>query len=206
MHISEGVLSAPVLVTGAAVAAAGVAVGLKKMDSEKIPQVAVLSSAFFVASLIHLPIGPSSAHLIMNGVNGLLLGWLSFPSILVALALQAILFQFGGITVLGINTVNMALPAVICYYLFSRLVNRQQEALSLAAAFACGFLAVFLSGIFVAVSLLFTEESFMSVAKLIVVAHVPIMIIEGIITLFCVAFLKRVKPELLGVIYEKGSQ
>ena len=126
MHISEGVLSAPVLVTGAVLAAAGVAVGLKKMDYEKIPQVAVLSSAFFVASLIHVPIGPSSIHLIINGINGLLLGWLCFPSILVALSLQAILFQFGGITVLGINTVNMALPGVICYYLFNRLVNQKR--------------------------------------------------------------------------------
>ena len=126
MHISEGVLSAPVLVTGAVLAAAGVAVGLKKIDYEKIPQVAVLSSAFFVASLIHVPIGPSSIHLIINGINGLLLGWLCFPSILVALSLQAILFQFGGITVLGINTVNMALPGVICYYLFNRLVSQKR--------------------------------------------------------------------------------
>jgi len=205
MHISEGVLSAPVLITGAVLAAAGVAVGLKKMDSDKIPQVAVLSSAFFVASLIHVPIGPSSVHLILNGINGLLLGWLCFPSILVALALQAILFQFGGITVLGVNTVNMALPGVICYYLFSRLVNRERRLISLATAFACGFLSVFFSGILVALSLLFTEQSFMSVAKLIVVAHLPVMIIEGIITLFCVAFLHRVKPELLGGIYGKGS-
>jgi len=205
MHISEGVLSAPVLITGAVLAAAGVAVGLKKMDSDKIPQVAVLSSAFFVASLIHVPIGPSSVHLILNGINGLLLGWLCFPSILVALALQAILFQFGGITVLGVNTVNMALPGVICYYLFSRLVNRERGLISLAAAFTCGFLSVFFSGILVALSLLFTEQSFMSVAQLIIVAHLPIMIIEGIITLFCVAFLHRVKPELLGGIYGKGS-
>jgi len=205
MHISEGVLSAPVLVAGVAMAAAGVSVGLKKMDYERIPQVAVLSSAFFVASLIHVPIGPSNAHLILNGINGLLLGWLCFPSILVALALQALLFQFGGITVLGINTVNMALPGLICYYLFSRLVNREKGPISLAAAFACGLLAVFLSGVLVALSLLFTEESFMSVAKLIVLAHVPVMIIEGIITLFCVAFLKRVKPELLGGIHEKRS-
>ncbi|GAG45255.1 unnamed protein product, partial [marine sediment metagenome] len=95
MHISEGVLSAPVLVTGAALAAAGVSVGLRKMDYEKIPQVAVLSSAFFVASFIHVPIGPANAHLILNGISGILLGWLCFPSILVALALQAILFQFG---------------------------------------------------------------------------------------------------------------
>jgi len=205
MHISEGVLSAPVLVTGAVLAAAGVSVGLRKMDYEKIPQVAVLSSAFFVASLIHVPIGPSSVHLIINGINGLLLGWLCFPSILVALALQAILFQFGGITVLGINTINMALPGVICYYLFSRLVNRQKRLISLAAAFSCGFLAVFLSGILVALSLLFTEKSFMSVARLILLAHLPVMIIEGIITLFCVAFLARVKPELLGGIYGKRS-
>jgi cobalt/nickel transport system permease protein len=205
MHISEGVLSAPVLFTGAALAAAGVSVGLKKMDYEKIPQVAVLSSAFFVASLIHVPVGPSSVHLIINGINGLLLGWLCFPSILVALALQAILFQFGGITVLGVNTVNMALPGVICYYLFSRLVNQERRLVSLTAAFACGFLSVFFSGILVASSLLFTEQSFISVAKLIIVAHLPVMIIEGIITLFCVAFLQRVKPEVLGGIYGKGS-
>jgi len=205
MHISEGVLSAPVLVTGAVLAAAGVSVGLRKMDYEKIPQVAVLSSAFFVASFIHVPIGPANAHLILNGISGILLGWLCFPSILVALALQAILFQFGGITVLGINTVNMALPGVTCYYLFSRLVKRERGLLSPAAAFACGFLAVFLSGILVALCLLFTEESFMSVARLILLAHLPVMIIEGIITLFCVAFLARVKPELLGGIYGKGS-
>jgi len=205
MHISEGVLSAPVLVTGAVLAAAGVSVGLRKMDYEKIPQVAVLSSAFFVASFIHVPIGPANAHLILNGISGILLGWLCFPSILVALALQAILFQFGGITVLGINTVNMALPGVICYYIFSRLVKRERGLLSSAAAFTCGFLAVFLSGILVALCLLFTEESFMSVARLILLAHLPVMIIEGIITLFCVAFLARVKPELLGGIYGKRS-
>jgi cobalt/nickel transport system permease protein len=204
MHISEGVLSAPVLVTGAALAVAGISVGLKKMDYEKIPQVAVLSSAFFVASLIHVPIGPSSVHLILNGINGLLLGWLCFPSILVALALQAILFQFGGITVLGVNTVTMALPAVIGYYLFGRLIKEENRILSLAAAFACGFFSVLLSGILVAVALLSTGESFISAAKLILLAHIPVMIIEGIITLFCVAFLKKVKPELLEGVYEKG--
>ncbi|MCD6264393.1 MAG: cobalt transporter CbiM [Deltaproteobacteria bacterium] len=205
MHISEGVLSAPVLITGAVLAAAGISVGLKKMDSDKIPLVAVLSSAFFVASLIHVPIGPSSVHLIINGINGLLLGWMCFPSILVGLALQSILFQFGGITVLGVNTVTMALPGVICYYLFSRLVNREKSLISLTAAFACGFLSVLFSGILVAIALVFTQESFMSVAKLIILAHLPVMIIEGIITLFCVAFLHRVKPELLGGIYGKAT-
>ncbi|MGD9383870.1 MAG: cobalt transporter CbiM, partial [Desulfobacterales bacterium] len=136
MHISEGVLSAPVLVTGAALAVAGISVGLKKMDYEKIPEAAVLSAAFFVASLIHVPMGPSNVHLVLNGINGLLLGWLCFPSILVALALQAILFQFGGITVLGVNTVIMALPGLMGYYLFGGLIKGKNRRLSLAAAFA----------------------------------------------------------------------
>ena len=57
MHISEGVLSTPVLLSGAALTVVGTAIGLKKMDYDRIPQVAVLSAAFFVASLIHVPIG-----------------------------------------------------------------------------------------------------------------------------------------------------
>ena len=114
MHISEGVIAAPVLIAGAAGAVAGCAIGLKKLDMENTPKVAVLSSAFFVASLIHVPIGPTSVHLVLNGLVGFLLGWISFPALLVALLLQAVLFQFGGITTLGVNTVVMALPAVAC--------------------------------------------------------------------------------------------
>ena len=205
MHISEGVLSAPVLVAGAALAAGGVAIGLKKMDHEKIPQVAVLSSAFFVASLIHVPVGPSNVHLIVNGISGLLLGWLCFPAMLVALGLQAILFQFGGVTVLGVNTVIMALPGVICYYLFGGLVRQERRLISGVSAFLCGSFAIFLSGILVAFSLVFTQESFFSAAMLILVAHLPVMIIEGIITLFCMAFLRRVKPELFGGVNEKTA-
>jgi cobalt/nickel transport system permease protein len=180
-----------------------VAVGLKKMDHEKIPQVAVLSSAFFVASLIHVPVGPSNAHLIINGINGLLLGWLCFPAMLIALGLQAVLFQFGGVTVLGVNTVTMALPGVTCYYLFRGLVRHDRRLISGISAFLCGSLAVFLSGILVAFCLVFTQESFLSAAMLILLAHLPVMIIEGIITLFCLAFLRSVKPELFGGINGK---
>ena len=58
MHISEGVLSPAVLAGGAALAVAGTAIGLKKLDYEAIPRVAILSAAFFVATLIHVPVGP----------------------------------------------------------------------------------------------------------------------------------------------------
>ncbi|HPC03458.1 MAG TPA: cobalt transporter CbiM [Syntrophales bacterium] len=197
MHISEGVLSMPILAAGVAVAAAGVAVGMKKMGGDSIPKVAVLSSAFFVASLVHVPIGPTSVHLVLNGLLGILLGWPAFPAILVALFLQAMLFQFGGWTTLGINTVNMALPAVLCFYFFHGAAEGGTNRAAALAGFGAGFLSVALSGLFVAVTLALSEGAFLDAAKVIFLAHLPVMVIEGIVTSVCILFLRRVKREIL---------
>jgi cobalt/nickel transport system permease protein len=197
MHISEGVLSASVLVTGVILTAGGVTLGLKKMDYEKIPEVAVLTSAFFVASLIHIPIGPSSVHLVLNGLMGLLLGWSAFPAILVGLGLQALLFQFGGLTSLGVNTFNMAFPAVVSFYLF-RVLNRGYNRYTfIFSGFLCGVIGILGGALLVALSLVTTGEAFLTAAKLIVIAHLPIMIIEGVITATAVVSLNKVRPELL---------
>jgi cobalt/nickel transport system permease protein len=199
MHISEGVLSAPVLIAGAVLAVAGVAVGLRKMSYDKIPQVAVLSSAFFVASLIHVPVGPSAAHLVLNGLLGIILGWMAFPSILVALALQALLFQFGGFTTLGVNTVSMATPAVVAYLLFSPFARKANMTLVAVAGFLAGAAGIAGGALLVAFALISTGESFVNVAKVIFVTHIPIMAIEGVVTAFCLVFLRKVKPEILEV-------
>jgi cobalt/nickel transport system permease protein len=196
MHISEGVLSGSVLISGAALAAAGTGIGLKKLDYDQIAKAGMLSAAFFVASLIHVPIGPSNAHLILNGLVGILLGWAAFPAILVALILHGVFFQFGGITTLGVNTIIMALPAVFCYLIFGKLIHKSSRTAAVAA-FACGFLSVLISGVIVGLSLIFTEENFLKVSGIIIAAHIPVMIIEGIVTAACVAFLRKVRPEML---------
>lgn len=202
MHISEGILSPPVLVAGAALSVAGTAVGLKKLDYDRIPQVAILSAGFFVACLVHVPIGPASAHLILNGLMGLFLGWVAFPAILIGLVLQAVLFQFGGLTSLGVNCLNMALPAVLCFYAFRAGIRAKNMAFSMTASFLCGSMAVLLGSLMLALSLVFTGEHFLVVAKVVVIAHLPVMVIEGLITALCVRFLKRVKPEILEVLYD----
>ena len=206
MHISEGVLSAPVLVTGAVLSFAGVAIGLKKMDYEKLPEVGVLSSVFFVASLIHVPIGPAAAHLVLNGICGLILGWMAFPAILTGLALQAILFQFGGLTTLGINTFNMALPAVLVGFMCGRFIRSPNVATRGVAEFIAGAGAIFGSGMLVATSLIATGESFYAAAKLVVPVHVPVMVMEGIITIFIIEFVRRVRPEMLRDISLEASR
>ena len=198
MHISEGVLSPTILIAGAALTAAGTAVGLKKLETEEIPSLGILSAAFFVGSLVHVPAGPASVHLVLNGLLGLILGWKAFPAILVGLALQALLFQYGGLTSLGVNTLNMALPAIISYYLFGWGVRiGAKQLVFTGTAFAAGASAVLISGIFVGFSLYLTGEAFLPAAKLVVLAHVPVMLIEGGLTTACALFLRRAKPELL---------
>jgi cobalt/nickel transport system permease protein len=201
MHISEGVLSAPVLLSGAAIAAVGTAVGVKRLDYDRIPQAAILSAAFFVASLVRVPVGPSSIHLILNGLVGLLLGWVAFPAILVGLILQVLLFQFGGFTTLGVNAVIMGMPAVVSFYTFRSGVRSQKSAVALVASFLCGAGAVFLGALMVGIALFLTGEQFLAVSEVVVIAHVPVMVIEGLITAFCVKFFKRVEPEILEGVY-----
>ncbi len=197
MHISEGVLSAPVLLTGAFLSLVGLAIGLKNMKNEDIPKVAVLSSAFFVASLIHVPIGPTSAHLVLNGLVGMILGLGAFPSIFVALILQALLFQFGGLTTLGVNTFAMAMPAVLCYYLFRGILRRSKNTAFLGG-FLGGGLSLLIAAILISIALIETEKSFISIAGTLLAMHLPVAVIEGIITGFVVVYLKKVKPEALG--------
>ena len=200
MHISEGVLSPAVLAGGAGLAAVGTAIGLKKLDYEAIPRVAILSAAFFVASLIHVPVGPVGVHLVLNGLMGLLLGWMAVPAILIALFLQALLFQFGGLTVLGVNTVTMAAPAVFSFYSYRGFLRRQ-GIFAAVGAFACGVTGILLSGVLMAAALITTGQAFSQVAELVLLAHIPVMVIEGIITLFVFLFLKKVRPEMLEGIY-----
>ncbi len=196
MHISEGVLSGPVLGAGAVLTLGCTTLGLKKINFDQMVHVAILASAFFVASLIHVNIGPVSVHLILNGVVGLLLGLAAFPAILTALVLQSLLFQYGGLTALGVNTVIMAVPAITVHYLFLPLLGRS-SALNFTAGFLSGLVSVGGSCMLLGAALWFTDEQFLKTSLAIITAHLPVMIIEGIITGFCISFLVQVYPEIL---------
>ena len=80
MHISDGVLSAPVLTAGFAGTAVLAAVTMRKMEMEEVPKISVITSVFFISSLIHVPLGPTSVHLILNGLVGVVLDDVDFDT------------------------------------------------------------------------------------------------------------------------------
>ena len=198
MHIAEGVLSPPILAAGYALTAVGTALGLRRLDYDKLMTVAILAATFFVGSLIHVPIGPSSAHLILNGLLGVLLGWAVFPAILAALALLALLFQYGGLVVLGVNSFTMAFSGLVAWYVFLGITRLWPGPRGLrVAAFCGGAVGVLGAGLLTALALAFSDEGFFAAARLLFLAHLPIMLIEGLITMFTVGFIARVRPEML---------
>ncbi len=197
MHLSEGIVSMPILLGGGVLTTIGTMVGLKKIDLDHIMTTAMLSSTFFVASLIHVPIGPGSVHLLLNGLMALILGWGCVPAILVALILQAVFFQYGGLTVLGVNTVIIAGGGLLGSCCFrSMLQNPKQRKL---AGFLAGFLSVACAALLLCGTLVSTSQGFTATARIVFVAHLPVMAVEGVMTMCIVSFLAKVQPEILGL-------
>ena len=198
MHISEGVLSAGMLAFGWAGTIAGVSYGLRKTDPDKIIKTALISSAFFLASLVNVRIGPSSTHLTLLAPMGLILGQAVFPAVFVALLLQAVLFGFGGIVVLGANTFIMGSASFITHIIFGRLIRESSGRFRvMILSFMAGAFAVVIGACLVGIFLMMTDGNFSGAVKVLLTAHIPVAIMEGCVTSFLIIWLKKSAPEIL---------
>ncbi len=201
MHLMDGVVTAPYIVGGYAAAAGLCAWSAYKIRDEEIPRIAVFTAAFFCASLIHFPVGPTSVHLLFNGLVGVILGRRAIIAFLIGLFLQAALFSHGGFSVIGLNTCIFGIPALMVGYLYHWFLGKK-ESMRFMAGMVCGALGVLFSGLLLMLILIFCQkDSFRTLAHFIFVAHLPVMMIEGLVTGFTVQFLSKVQPVLL-----KGGQ
>lgn len=227
MHIPDGLLPAPVCIGGYAVTGLATWYSLRQINrranpSEDVPKAALLTAAFFVASSIHIPIPPASVHLVLNGLLGVVLGYYAFPAILIGLFFQAVMFGHGGLTTLGVNAAMMGIPALLSYHLFQLHSRFEQPRLArsgpkhseptnrlptnrfvigfafLAGAFGLGLAAlIFLVLIITTIPSGFDAATEQAALYGLTLAHLPLMVLEGVFTAMLVLFLQRVKPELL---------
>ena len=195
MHISEGILSGGVLAVGWAGTVAGISCGLKRTNPDKIIQTALISSAFFLASLVNIRTGPSSTHLTLLAPMGLILGHAVFPAVFTALLLQALLFHFGGLLVLGVNTFVMGFASLATYLVFGRMIRKGSWVITMS--FMAGAFAVMIAAVIAGMLLMMTDSNFAGAVKVLFIAHAPVAVIEGCVTSFLVMWLKRAAPEFL---------
>lgn len=196
MHISEGVLNGEILAISGVISALALGFSVKKVKFEDVPKVSVMSAIFFIASFIHVPIGVTSVHLILSGLVGAFLGLSSLLAIFVALFLQGLLFGYGGLTSLGVNFIIIAFPSLFGYLFFSLKSNSKiQRGIY---DFLVGFVPILVSALLLSLVLALNGDEFLPIAYLAFISNLPIMIIEGIITLFALRFIKKVAPQFLG--------
>jgi len=221
MHIPDGYLPIGVTLSGYAVAGLLTWYSLKKINNKypkelkaneqrkdprgEIPKASLLTAAFIVASLIHIPVPPTTVHLMLSGLMGMLLGYYAVPAILIGITLQAIMFHHGGITTIGINTINFAIPALLSYFLFSNLIRKiklNTKSLSLIG-FTAGIFGSALSVLmFTLILVIFipTELSVIQEKQAIFtlsLAHIPVILIEGVFSALLLAYLYKTKPKII---------
>lgn len=195
MHIADGVLGFEATIVVSTISAIALFKAIKELKNEDISITAVCSAMFFIASFIHIPFGVTQIHLILLGVIGILISWSSLVSIFVALLLQALLLGYGGISSLGVNLFIMAMPAVIIYYLYNlQIIKNLNDKIKF---FLVGFLGTFFATLFLTMILYFSKEEFNYVVFSIFGVNIITMVIEGIVSMFLLLFIKKVYPKIL---------
>lgn len=149
MHIPDGFLSTPVWAAAGAVSLPSLAyiarLAEPKPEDRRIPLMGIMGAFVFAAQMINFPVGAgTSGHLVGGALLAITLGPASACVVMTAiLAVQALLFQDGGVLALGANVFNMALAGVFAgylpYYVFGASRHRR------VAIFFGGFLSVFTS-------------------------------------------------------------
>lgn len=194
MHLADGVLSTPVIIATYGASIGALAIAAKGIEEEDIPKISLMSATFFAASLISIPVPPTSVHPLLCGLIGIILGKRAALAFFPALLLQALLFKHGGITSLGANTTMLFIPAYISYLLYNKLPIKKP----LIRAGLVGAASVIMTVIILIILLALTDQRFaqgdFSVAKIAMVGHLPILIGESIITGFAVQFIEKNKP------------
>ncbi len=197
VHISDGVLPPAMLAAGFLLALILLFFSMRGMLIEEIPKISLITAALFVASLVHFPVGPTSVHLVMNGLAGILLGRRAFIGVFVALTLQAVFFQHGGLSVLGVNAFNIGVPALLAWQMFERRRGLESPRLEVVFGALAGGLAVLASVLMVSLELMALGEAFNEISLLVIGAHLPVILIESLVVGGAAGFLIRVKPEML---------
>ena len=156
----------------------------------------LFSAAFFVASTIHIAVGIGSVHLLLNGIAGLFLGWRVFPAFLIALTLQALMFSFGGLAVLGVNLCIMALPAVVVRLsVFPWLKANVCRQRLIVSGILSGVIGVGGAALLASCVLAFDgSNQYHDLISLLLVSHLPVFVVDSLISVGVLLTLTKMLP------------
>lgn len=205
LHIPDGLLSLLISLVAWLLAVVALAAAVQRsqrdFDERLAPLAGIMAAFIFAGQMINFPVaGGTSGHLVGATLAAIVLG----PSLGVlvmaaVIALQALLFQDGGLLAMGANMLVMGVvPALVGYGLHRLVANRPQRRLQLAGAGVAAWLSVMAAALFTALLLGFSNTiSFSVVVPVMLGVHALIGIGEAIITVAALGFIYNTRPQLL---------
>jgi cobalt/nickel transport system permease protein len=207
MHIPDGFVSTGTAAATWLASAGSVGYAVRRVNQElnerQVPLMGVTAAFIFAAQMMNFTVaGGTSGHLLGGALAAILLGpWAGILVLTSVLAVQALLFQDGGLLALGANVFNMAVVGVlvgwVVYTALRRFLGDRTWA-TMVSGFAAAWLSVFVASLVAAAELAISGTSPWAVAlPAMGLVHVLIGIGEGLITVGVLAFLQVARPDLL---------
>ncbi len=205
MHIPDGFLTLMVSIICWIVTAAVIGLAISKtnkaLGEKQIPLMGVMAAFIFAAQMINFPVaGGTSGHLLGGAMAAIVLGpWAGMLVMTAVIAVQGLLFQDGGLLVMGANILNMGLVTAAVGYGLYRSASTQSNGVKLAVVGVAAWLSVMTGALLTSLELWLSGTSDLQIViPAMLSVHALIGLGEALITVSALAFILRTRPDLLG--------
>jgi cobalt/nickel transport system permease protein len=205
LHIPDGFLNLVVSLTCWVITVLVLSVAVsrtnKALGEKQVPLMGIMAAFIFAAQMINFPVaGGTSGHLLGGALAAIVLGpWAGMLVMAAVIAVQGLLFQDGGLLVMGANILNMGLLTAAIGYGLYRLVMNSSKTFKLAMIGIAAWLSVMAGALATSLQLwLSGTSSLQTVTIAMLGVHTLIGLGEALITVAAVSFILRTRPDLLG--------
>lgn len=203
MHIPDGFLSLAVSILCWIISVVIVAIAVRRTGSlgeQKVPLMGIMAAFIFAAQMINFPVaGGTSGHLIGGALAAIMLGpWAGMLVMTAVIAVQGILFQDGGLLVMGANILNMGLLTVIVGYGLYRMTQGRIRGVRLVAAGAAAWLSVMTGALATSLQLWLSGTARLDIVMPAMLGiHALIGFGEALISVAALTFIFQTRSDLL---------
>ena len=205
LHIPDGFLSLVISIVCWLISVSMLAIAIRKtnktLGERQVPLMGIMAAFIFAAQMINFPVaGGTSGHLLGGALAAILLGpWAAMLVMTAVIAVQGLLFQDGGLVVMGANILNMGLLTAATGYGLYRSVLGQKRGVKLAVAGLAAWLSVMAGALATALQLWLSGTAKLElVLPAMLWVHILIGLGEAAITVTALGFIMRIRPDLLG--------
>jgi len=172
----------------------------KSLGEKQVPLMGVMAAFIFAAQMLNFPIaGGTSGHFLGGALAAIVLGpWAGILVMTAVVGVQGLLFQDGGLLVMGANIFNMGiLTAVIGFGLY-RLVVHQKRGVRLVVAGGGAWIATMAAALVASLQLWLSGTTRLEIVlPAMLGVHALIGVGEGLITVAALAYIEQTRPDLL---------